>query len=76
MCLGCVNETVRNNPEKFPLGYVFEFDKYEKRGLVENFDWFNSLKHRDVATTAYTEKGLYMFATISRIYSRLIEKRD
>ena len=38
--------------------------KYEKKELVKNFDWFNSLKHRAVAPTAYTEKGLYMFATI------------
>ena len=25
-----VNEAVRNNPQKFPYGYIFELDKYEK----------------------------------------------
>ena len=24
-----VNEAVRNNPEKFPYGYIFVLDKYE-----------------------------------------------
>ncbi len=33
-----VNEAVRNNPDKFPYGYLFELDKYEKKELVENFD--------------------------------------
>ena len=33
-----VNEAVRNNPRKFPYGYIFELDKYEKSEVVENFD--------------------------------------
>ena len=33
-----VNEAVRNNPDKFPSGYLFELDRYEKDDLVENFD--------------------------------------
>ena len=36
-----VNEAVKNNPEKFPYGYLFEVDKYEKKELVEIFDQFN-----------------------------------
>ena len=59
-----VNEAVKNNPEKFPFGYIFELDKYEKKELVENFDRFNVLKHSTVAPTAFTERGLYMHATI------------
>ncbi len=59
-----INEAVKNNPEKFPFGYIFELDKYEKQQLVENFDRFNMLKHSTVAPTAFTEKGLYMLATI------------
>lgn len=59
-----VNEAVKNNPEKFPFGYIFELDKYEKKELVENFDRFNVLKHSTVAPTAFTERGLYMLATI------------
>ena len=59
-----VNEAVKNNPEKFPFGYIFELDKYERKELVENFDRFNVLKHSTVAPTAFTERGLYMLATI------------
>lgn len=59
-----INEAVRNNPEKFPFGYIFELDRFEKQQLVENFDRFNILKHSTVAPTAFTEKGLYMLATI------------
>lgn len=38
-----VNEAVRNNPKKFPYGYIFELDKYEKKEVVENFDTLRSL---------------------------------
>ena len=32
-----VNEAVRNNPQKFPYGYIFELDKYEKNRGGRNF---------------------------------------
>lgn len=59
-----VNEAVRNNPEKFPYGYIFILDKYEKKEVVENFDHLNRLKFSKVQPTAFTERGLYMLATI------------
>ena len=59
-----VNEAVRNNPEKFPYGYVFVLDKYEKQEVVENFDHLNKLKFSKVQPTVFTERGLYMLATI------------
>ena len=59
-----INEAVSNNPEKFPKGYIITLDKSEKTGLVENFDRFNKLKHSTVVPTAFTERGLYMLATI------------
>lgn len=59
-----INQAVRNNPDKFPYGYLFELDKYEKNELVKNFDRFNTLKHSTVSPTAFTERGLYMLATI------------
>lgn len=59
-----VNEAVRNNPEKFPYGYIFVLDKYEKKEVVENFDHLNKLKFSKVQPTAFTERGLYMLATI------------
>ncbi|MDR0724561.1 MAG: ORF6N domain-containing protein [Prevotellaceae bacterium] len=59
-----INEAVKNNPDKFPSGYLLEVSKEEKQELVENFDRFNPLKHSTVAPVAFTEKGLYMLATI------------
>jgi len=59
-----VNEAVKNNPEKFPKGYLFNLNKQEKDELVENFDQFKKLKHSSVSLKVFTEKGLYMSATI------------
>ena len=59
-----INEAVRNNPQKFPYGYIFELDKYEKNEVVENFDHLKRLKFSKVTPTAFTERGLYMLATI------------
>lgn len=59
-----INEAVRNNPQKFPYGYIFELDKYEKDEVVKNFDRLNNLKFSTVNPTAFTERGLYMLATI------------
>jgi hypothetical protein len=59
-----INEAVKNNPERFPEGYIFQLSSDEKRELVENFDQFENLKHSPVNPKAFTEKGLYMLATI------------
>ncbi len=59
-----INQAVRNNPRKFPFGYIFELDKYEKEEVVKNFDRLNVLKFSSVAPAAFTERGLYMLATI------------
>ena len=59
-----INEAVKNNPEKFPKGYLFELNKQEKNELVENFDQFKKLKHATASLKVFTEKGLYMLATI------------
>jgi hypothetical protein len=59
-----INKAVHNNPDKFPSGYVIELSKEDKRELVENFHRFDRLKHSAVMPKAFTEKGLYMLATI------------
>lgn len=59
-----VNQAVSNNHDKFPEGYIVELSKVEKNELVKNFDRFNRLKHSTVIPKAFTEKGLYMLATI------------
>ena len=59
-----INEALQNNPDKFPDGYVITLNIKEKDELVENFDRFKTLKHSTVEPHAFTEKGLYMLATI------------
>jgi len=104
-----INQAVKNNPDKFPEGYIIQLDKAEWHDLkskiltssasegepiticdrlcgadplrsqivtldnplsikgktepVKNFDRFN-LKHSTALPKAFTEKGLYMLATI------------
>ncbi|MDQ1264752.1 MAG: hypothetical protein QG559_1753 [Campylobacterota bacterium] len=59
-----INEAVKNNPDRFPEGYIIELEDNIKNELVENFDRFKTLKHTTVNPKAFTEKGIYMLATI------------
>ena len=59
-----INKAVKNNPGKFPTGYIFPLDTAEKNELVKNFHRFENLKHSSASPKAFTEKGLYMLATI------------
>ena len=58
-----VNEAVKNNPDKFPEGYIMTLTKEEKEKVIEIFD-NPKLKYSPVMPKAFTEKGLYMLATI------------
>ncbi|MDR0606702.1 MAG: ORF6N domain-containing protein [Bacteroidales bacterium] len=58
-----INEAVKNNPDKFPEGYIFELNQYEWNNLkskISTSSWGG--KHK--RPQAFTEKGLYMLATI------------
>lgn len=59
-----VNEAVKNNPYKFPEGFLIQLTLSEKQEVVENFDHLQNLKYSPVNPTAFTERGLYMLATI------------
>jgi prophage antirepressor-like protein len=59
-----INQAVKNNQNKFPEGYIITLSNKEKEELVKNFDRFNTLKHSTVQPSAFSEKGLYMLATI------------
>ena len=59
-----VNQAIKNNPEKFPDGFLISLNLSEKQELVKNFDHLQSLKFSPVNPTAFTESGLYMLATI------------
>jgi hypothetical protein len=82
-----INEAVKNNPKKFPEGYIFELSKQEWHSLrasiianisksansgrlIETFDKMSTNNRESerlkshVLPKAFTEKGLYMLATI------------
>lgn len=62
-----VNEAVRNNPDKFPAGYVFELDSDETNALRSKFSTLKPAgrgQHAKYNFKAFTERGLYMLATI------------
>ncbi len=58
-----INEAVKNNPEKFPTGYIFELKHKELQHLRSKISTANTSKIR-VLPKAFTERGLYMLATI------------
>jgi hypothetical protein len=58
-----VNEAVKNNPEKFPAGYIIKLNQQEKAEVIENFD-NPKIKFSPALPKTFTEKGLYMLATI------------
>ena len=58
-----INEAVSNNPEKFTKGYIFKLDNQEFNKLRSKISTAKFQKTRQ-APKAFTEKGLYMLATI------------
>ena len=58
-----VNEAVKNNPEKFPKGYLIIPDNQELTILKSKIST-SSWGGRRSVPTAFTESGLYMLATI------------
>ena len=62
-----INEAVKNNPNKFPEGYIIQLTENEWQSLRSNFSTLKKLgrgKHTKFTPKAFTEKGLYMLATI------------
>ena len=58
-----INEAVKNNPKKFPDGYLIELTSEEWELLKSKFS--TSMKGGKVKLpTGFTERGLYMLATI------------
>ena len=62
-----INQAVKNNPRKFPEGYIFKLDSQEITSLrSKNLTLKNTGRgqHTKYPPKAFTEKGLYMLATI------------
>ena len=58
-----VNQAVKNNPKKFPKGYIIELKKSELYDVRSKF-LTTSLEKTRVLPKAFTKKGCYMLATI------------
>ena len=58
-----INQSVKNNPRKFPKGYIIELKNSELYEVRSKFLTANLEKTR-VMPKAFTKKGCYMLATI------------
>lgn len=64
-----VNQAVKMNPHKFPKGYVFVLDNQEfvdllSKILIANPELNSEINKVRYTPVAFTERGLYMLATI------------
>ncbi len=60
-----INQAVKNNPAKFPKGYIIDLNNSELYALRSKFLTANkAISKTRVPPKAFTEKGLYMLATI------------
>lgn len=64
-----INQAVKNNPKKFRQGYILELTEDESAALRSNFltienDGIKTGRYSKYRYKAFTEKGLYMLATI------------
>lgn len=59
-----INEAVKNNTDKFPEGYMFKLTHEELIYLRSKNSTTNISSKSRVLPKAFTEKGLYMLATI------------
>jgi hypothetical protein len=58
-----VNQAVKRNPDKFPEGYIIALTDSEKKEVITICD-NPKVKFSPTQPNAFTEKGLYMLATI------------
>ena len=59
-----INQAVKNNPEKFPAGYVVALSSDEFATLRSKFLTANVSSKSRALPKVFTERGLYMLATI------------
>jgi hypothetical protein len=58
-----INQAVKNNPDKFPEGYIIQLNKQEWGNLKSKI-LISSWGGKNKLPNVFTEKGLYMLATI------------
>ena len=67
-----INEAVKNNPDKFPKGYLLTLNKDELLTLRSKISTAKLTKTR-VLPKAFTERGLYMLALLK--FKHTIKKK-
>lgn len=59
-----INEAVKNNPDKFPDGYIIYLSMDEAVASRSKFSTLKRGENLKYAPKAFSERGLYMLATI------------
>ena len=62
-----INQAVRNNPKKFPEGYILEMTDEEYKSLrskILTLEKPGRGQHKKYLPKAFTKKGCYMLATV------------
>lgn len=59
-----INEAVKNNPDKFPDGYIIYLSMDEAIASRSKFSTLKRGENLKYAPKAFSERGLYMLATI------------
>lgn len=62
-----INEAVKNNPDKFPEGYIILLTQAEKTEVVENFDHLANLRFSPALPKGFSEKGFIYVSDHSQI---------
>ncbi len=61
-----LNQAVKRNHDRFPIGFMFRLNQDELSELVTNCDRFASLKHASHAPLAFTDYGVAMLSSVLR----------
>jgi len=59
-----LNQAVKRNAERFPVGFAFRLSDLEMRELVTSCDRFARMKHSTFPMAAFTEQGVAMLSAV------------
>lgn len=59
-----LNQAVKRNMERFPVGFMFKLSRNERDELVTNCDQLTKLKHSSCLPYAFSEQGVAMLSSV------------
>jgi hypothetical protein len=59
-----LKQQIKRNIKRFPLDFMFELNKEEKKQLVTNCDRLKNLKHSSINPLVFTEQGVAMLSSV------------